>query len=126
MMNAQISVLGMTLSVCGVQEPSTGSGPAAPHHPPRRGKRDGCGNKAGRGEGAAWGAARSELGLPGAEEWPRAEEGALELNFLSLPWGWDLCCHLQGDADCAAAGILMVWKACGSGYAEPFPGCGTH
>lgn len=80
---------------------------------------DGCGSGAGRREGAAGGAARSEPGLPGAEEWPRAEEGALELNFLSPPWGWDLCCHLQGDAGCAAAGILMVWEACGGGLRAP-------
>lgn len=80
---------------------------------------DGCGSGAGRREGAAGGAARSEPGLPGAEEWPGAEEGALELNFLSPPWGWDLCCHLQGDAGCAAAGILMVWEACGGGLRAP-------
>lgn len=65
--------------------------------------------------GGRQGAARRESELPGAEEWLRAEEGALELNFLSPRWRWDLCCHLQGDASCAAAGILMAWEACGGG-----------
>lgn len=97
------------------------------HHPPAQGRgMDGCGNEAGRGEGAAWGAARSQLGLPGAEEWLGAEEGALELNFLSVPWGWDLCCHLQGDAGCAATGISMVWEVGGSGHPQPLPGPGGH
>lgn len=123
---SQISAVGMALSVSGEREASAGSGPAAPHHPPGGGKRDGCGSGAGRREGAAGGAARSEPGLPGAEEWPGAEEGALELNFLSPPWGWDLCCHLQGDAGCAAAGILMVWEAGGSGHPGPLPGCGSR
>lgn len=111
-LNAGIRVLGMTLGLWGVQGTSAGSGPAAPHHPPGREERDGCGNEAGA-------AARSKLRLPGAEEWPRAEEGALELNFLSLPWGWDLCCHLQGDAGCVAAGILMGWEACAGGLRAP-------
>jgi len=68
-----------------------------------------------RAAGGRQGAARRETELPGAEEWLRAEEGALELNFLSPRWGWDLCCHLQGDAGCAAAGILMAREACGRG-----------
>lgn len=76
-----------------------------------RGWRKGAGMEMGdgrRGAGGGQGAARRERELPGAEEWLRAEEGALELNFLSPRWGWDLCCHLQGDAGCAAAGILMA------------------
>lgn len=80
--------------------------------------RNGAGMKMGEGRrvaGGRQGAARRESELPGAEEWLRAEEGALELNFLSPRWRWDLCCHLQGDASCAAAGILMAWEACSGG-----------
>lgn len=98
----------MTLPVCGAQETGAGSGPAAPITIPAEGRGMDAGMRLGEGRGQPG-------ELPGAEEWPRAEEGALELNFLSLPWGWDLCCHLQGDAGCVAAGIPMVWKACGEG-----------
>lgn len=111
MINAQISVVGLMLPLCGALAP-------VPLLPITEGRGMDAGNEGRRQPGE----------LPGAEEWPRAEEGALELNFLSLLWGWDLCCHLQGDAGCAAAGILMVWEASagGSERPEPLPGCGSH
>lgn len=71
------------------------------------------------------GSCQESTGAARVEEWLGAEEGALELNFLSPRWGWDLCCHLQGDAGCTAAGILMAWGMCGRGlrgHPEPLLG----